>query len=133
MAVQFANMLVIIESSSVLNIVMNFVGLVVISEFDDYFYNSVRNEPLKDVLEDEEQSEVILKIEHTTSAKAKAVIEEHRIKDVYIAIDFFKDRTFANKLAYLFYKLVRVFYVSVWYYFLPMCALVGSYVFPYII
>ena len=47
----------------------------------------------------------------------------------YIHISFWQ-RSFANKLLWLVYKAFRVFYVSVWFYFLPFVVIMGSYLIP---
>ena len=50
--IEFVNFLAILTSFTVLDVVMNFLALVVISEIDDFFYCSLRDEPLKELLID---------------------------------------------------------------------------------
>ena len=42
----------------------------------------------------------------------------------------FWDREWFNMILYLFYKMLRILYVSVWYYFFPFIALMSSYIVP---
>ena len=41
------------------------------------------------------------------------------------------DRTWGNFILYLLYKVFRIFYTSVWSYFLPFVAMIRSYAVPY--
>lgn len=50
--------------------------------------------------------------------------------DNYIFVNF-KSRSFFNKLLAIVYRFYRVVYVSLWYYFLPFAALLGSFFVPY--
>lgn len=47
----------------------NFVALVIIAEFDVFVYASMKDEPLKQLIE-REFTEKVFKIQHTTSKKA---------------------------------------------------------------
>ena len=79
----------------------------------------------------------VFTIQVTTSASAKDKIPEHEIvKDPkvpedaqpqYIHISF-RERSCFNKLWYLLYIGIRAFYVSVWYYFAPLLAVLLSYI-----
>lgn len=51
-----------------LDLIGNFVSLVIIAEFDDYVYASMRGELLK-ILVEKEFTEQVLKIQHTSSKK----------------------------------------------------------------
>lgn len=54
-----------------------------------------------------------------------------KIEDGKIFLSF-TDRTLDNKFFRIIYKIYRIFYVSVWFYFLPFIALLGSYYLPYL-
>ena len=58
---------------------MNFLALVVIAEFDDFFYAAVTEYDLTDVI-DEKMYENFLVIQTTTSYKARYIMEGNRIK-----------------------------------------------------
>ena len=67
---------------------MNFLALVIISEFDDYFFNSLRREPIQDLIaqgEMEIQGSVIklsniLRIKTTTSERARHPVKGNKIQ-----------------------------------------------------
>ena len=44
--VETVNLAVLLTNNTILDIIMNFLALVIIAEFDDYFFMTVRNEPL---------------------------------------------------------------------------------------
>lgn len=48
---------------------------------------------------------------------------------MYIYISFW-DRSFFNKVFWVIYRFLRVFYVSFWFYFVPFTVIVGSYIIP---
>ena len=50
----------------------------------------------------------------------------------HIRINFWKDRSFFNKILYVLYKLLRIFFVFLWYYFFPFVAMMSSYIVPVI-
>jgi hypothetical protein len=74
--IEFVNFLAILTSFTVLDVVMNFLALVVISEFDDFFYCSLRDEPLKELLIDPCFCELLM-IERTSSRRANLDSVEH--------------------------------------------------------
>ena len=79
----------------------------------------------------------VFTIQVTTSRSAKDKIPEHEIvKDPkvpeeaqpqYIHVSF-KERSCFNKVWYILYIGIRAFYVSVWYYFAPLLAVLLSYI-----
>ena len=52
MLIELVNFLAILSSYAVIDVVMNFLALVVISDFDDFFYAALRNEENKDLISD---------------------------------------------------------------------------------
>jgi hypothetical protein len=135
---EIVNFLVLISSKNVIDIVINFMGLVVITEFEDFLSESVRDENVKKMINTDEFRELLLVITRTSSRKAMAKIPGNRIQDVklneieqkqfdlkipkYIGIS---KRTKSAKCKYVIYKFFRVLYVSVWFYFLPFILLFG--------
>ena len=87
MWVEVVNLAVLLTNNTCLDIIMNFLALVIISEFDDYFFNSLRREPIQDLIaqgEMEIQGSVIklqniLRIQTTTSARARHPVEGNKI------------------------------------------------------
>lgn len=119
-------MLIILQSQTTQDIVFNFIAVAIISDFDNFVYNSLRNEKLKEVLRDE-TAEELLPIEFTSSKKAKSFKDggeaSNQVDDngapICIKINFWSDRSFFNKLCYLIYKVYRAFFVGVYFYFFP--------------
>ena len=48
--VELVNVAILLTNNTILDVIMNFLALVIISEFDDYFFMSLRREPLKDLI-----------------------------------------------------------------------------------
>ena len=81
MMVELVNMAVMLTNGTVMDIIMNFLALVVISDFDDFFFYAVSNEPLSKLVidgelqvfkaEDPRKLDDITKIETTTSDTAR--------------------------------------------------------------
>lgn len=147
--IELVNFIAILTSFTVLDVTLNFLALVVISEFDDFFYCSLRDEPLKELLVDPCFGELLM-IERTSSRRANFDSVEHKLtKDqldiadnedenlrkaglvpTYIYQPFYT-RSPQNMIGMSIYRVLRVLYVSVWFYFLPFLTLLGSYYVPY--
>ena len=69
--VETVNMLVILQSMTTKDVVFNFIAVAIISNFDDFVFNSLRNEPLKELVSDNNANE-LLKISFTTSGKCNS-------------------------------------------------------------
>ena len=143
MYVEIVNITVILIQHSIIEIVMNFMAIVVISQFGNFFYLAFTEREWKEVIT-EKKYEKLLIIQTTTSYVARYKIDGNKIKPqkcerewieeetdfpnegaeakprlpTYIRIEFFGDRTCCNKLLYLLYKIFRLFYVVFWFYFL---------------
>lgn len=85
MLIEFVNFLAILTSFTVLDVVMNFLALVVISEFDDFFYCSLRDEPLKELLIDPCFCNLLV-IERTSSRRATVELVEHELTKAQLNI-----------------------------------------------
>jgi hypothetical protein len=83
--IEFVNFLAILTSFTVLDVVMNFLALVVISEFDDFFYCSLRDEPLKELLIDPCFCNLLV-IERTSSRRATIELVEHELTKAQLNI-----------------------------------------------
>ena len=77
--VEFVNFVALITNNAVLDVVMNFLALVVIAEFDDYFYESSDFPELQDVITDPKCEEFLI-WQTTTSYDAIHMIPENRLK-----------------------------------------------------
>ena len=83
--IEFVNFLAILTSFTVLDVVMNFLALVVISEFDDFFYCSLRDEPLKELLIEPCFCNLLV-IERTSSRRATIELVEHELTKAQLNI-----------------------------------------------
>lgn len=68
--IELVNTMVLISAKDSLSIMLNFMGLLIISEFDNYLYASLRDEPVKKLLENESFVENCLIISRTSSTRA---------------------------------------------------------------
>ena len=127
--VETVNMLVILQSNTTKDIVFNFIAVAIISDFDNFVFASLRNEPLKELVNPETSSE-FLQISFTTSAKARPFSKGGEASDqiddngdpICMKISFIKDRDCVNKLFRIIYKVFRIFFVSIYFYYYPALA-----------
>ncbi len=130
--VEFVNIEIILTSLNPVDIVYNFIALAIIAEFDDFVYSSLRNESMKKLIE-KEITEKVLIIRHTTSKKCKedelstVLNEDGEFRPLKVT---FKSRDGCNKCMYIAYKVMRTFYVSVYFYFMPFTTIVLTCVIP---
>lgn len=117
----------------------NFIAVAIISDFDNLVFNSLRNEPLKELVSDDTSAE-LLPISFTTSPKAKSFDKGGTPSDVLddngeplcLKISFWGDRSCVNKMFFLIYKLMRGFFVSIYFYFYPPIALMLTFTLPFV-
>lgn len=132
LTVEMANIGVICAANDTIDIVFNFIALAIIAEFDNYVYGSMKNESFKE-LTSRKFCKHVLVIHHTTSKKCR----EHELSDVKdedgnfrpLGIKF-KSRDTRNKIMFVTYKFFRMFYVSLFYYFLPFSVVIMSTLLP---
>ena len=125
--VEVCNLIVILASNDPLNIVLNFVAVCIVAEFDNLVFASQRSEKCSKMLEDNAIAEKILQIQHTTS-KSCHVDELSNVKDEegnYRKMRIvYSDRPWFQKFMYTLYKVCRVWYVSFYVYGLPFLAII---------
>jgi len=124
--IEVANILVLMMTPDPLDLVSNFVSLVVITQFDELVYASMKDEPCKKLIE-KEFTEKCFCIEHTSSRKAS----HHESADVINQDGYsrplrisFRNRTCGNRCMFITYKICRCFYVSIYFYYLPFIAMI---------
>lgn len=90
MSVEAVNLLILQTNGTIMDIIMNFLALVVIAEFDDYFFIPVANEPYAKLISEQKYdfqqvqklgevpTSQLLKIEVTTSNNARFRIDGNR-------------------------------------------------------
>ena len=77
--VESVNFMAILTTYQIIEIVMNFLALVVIAEFDDFFYAAVQEYDLTDVIDDK-MYENFLVVQTTTSIYSRYIMKGNRIK-----------------------------------------------------
>lgn len=55
-SVEVVNLTILLVNDSIIETIMNFLAFVMISEFDDYFFDNLRDEPVKDLISDGKMS-----------------------------------------------------------------------------
>jgi len=68
--VEFVNFLAVLDQTTFSDIVMNFTALVIISEFDDFFFNAFKDDELKACIESEHYEQLLM-VRRTSSTDAK--------------------------------------------------------------
>ena len=155
MSVEVVNIISILSYGDTLNVVICFLALAIVAQFDNFFYDSLGENKDKDLLETEEYKSLLL-IQRTTSKNARGKMAGNKLNDGNL--DFLRDpkfedkkwkldgivegdnyifvrfleRSCTNKLLSIIYRFFRVIYVSLWYYFLPFAALLGSFFIPFL-
>lgn len=189
--VEVVNLAILNTNQTIMDIIMNFLALVIIADFDDYFFLTVANEPLSKFIADgtfethtgkEVQLDDVLKVQVTSSDAARFRLDDNRlhqnsaadaqVEDItaledspsaltrppapakadsndgegenekdgpspiegepeFIYIDFWEDRTCGQKVARGLYVFLRMFFASVWFYFVPFVSIYLSFSIPY--
>ena len=132
--VELVNICVILTSFDPIDIVFNFIALAIIAEFDNYVFESLRNESMKKLLDDTVNNRILV-IRHTTSKRCREdelsdVMDEDG--DLRPLKAKFKNRSMCNKICYCFYKVYRLVYVSAYFYFFPFTVIALSQIIPLI-
>ena len=85
--VEFVNLAVLLTNDTIMDIIMNFLALVIISDFDDYFFITVKDERMSLLISDGEIDfldkkltlEDLTIIETTTSQQARFEVEGNKL------------------------------------------------------
>ena len=124
--VESISLVIIFTSANVSDVVQNFIALAIIDEFDVFIYDALRSETFKTLLRPEIQSQ-LLKISYTTSTSAlsgelgeNSDQVDQEGKPICNKIKFWGDRDTINKLYWLVYKLMRFWYVTLYFYYYPL-------------
>lgn len=130
--VETLNLFVILTSFDPIDILANFVVLQIISQFDNFMYASLNQEPLKKLLE--EECEGLMIVKHTTSKRCPMKENSDVMDDDDGTIRrrrlTYGQRDCANKTCYSIYKCSRFFYVVVYFYFVPIFVIYFSILIP---
>ena len=132
LGVEISNIGVLCCAQDPINLVFNFIALAIVAEFDNFVFESLKNESMKELVEKKFYKRVLL-IKHTTSKKCQAgelstvKDEEGDFRPLRVS---FASRTLINKVLFCIYKFLRAFYVSLFYYFIPFTAIIISTLLP---
>ena len=103
-----------------LNTVLNFLALQIITQFEEIVFQSLHNDKTKILVKKENCAKVFV-IKRTTSSRCGSneySVDHSQDSKVKLRLEF-KERTCCNKVQFCIYKIFRVGYVSIYYYFLP--------------
>ena len=132
LGVELSNIGVILGANDTISIVFNFIAVAIIAEFDNYVFDSMKNENFKHIV-DERFTKPAFPVIHTTSKKCKEN-EKGKIRDAngkrYLLKIKIGSRSWTNLFFFAIYKVLRAFYVSMFYYFLPFITIIMSTLLP---
>jgi len=134
-SIEIANIIVICCTADTLSIISNFVALVIIAEFDNYVFSSMKDESFRLLIENEFTEKAFV-IEHTSSKKCSQTElsnqkdENGEIRPLKIT---YKSRTCPNRWLLNLYKFLRTFYVSCYFYFMPFVAMIMTTALPFLL
>ena len=80
LVVESVNYVALITNTTHMDIVMNFLALAVIADFDDFFYGALFDSEYKKVITDRDVYENFLVVQTTTSRNARFIIKGNRIE-----------------------------------------------------
>ena len=129
---EVANLIVLCACNDAVNIIFNFTAIAIVAEFDNFVFESLKNESFKELLE-EKFTEKVLIIQHTTSKKCgvnELSSEKNEEGDYRPLKVSFKDRELMNKIFFVVYKIIKGFYVSFYFYFIPFTIILISAIVP---
>ena len=77
--VEVVNFIALITNTTVLDIVMNFLALVVIADFDDFFYSASKMVAYQEVITEPMYDDFLI-VQTTSSSNASLMLEENRFR-----------------------------------------------------
>lgn len=91
MCVEIVNIFSILQYQDTMNVVIIFLALAIVSDFDSFFYEALGDNKDKDLIENEgnKYDELLYTVRRTSSAAAKSKIDENKLEDP--AWDFLKE------------------------------------------
>ena len=122
--------IVLANGETQFDIIADFIIMLVIADFDTYFYNVRRADKITEMLTDPKFADLFT-WEVSTSWDAKAKIKENELKEEKILMMHemhgrpkyvhlrFKQRTCLNAFLYIVYKFFNLLYTAFFYYFMP--------------
>jgi len=130
--IELASILVVCAAVDTIDIIFNFIALSILASFDNFVYESLKNESFKELISRPFTQET-LKIKHTTSKKCQIhevsdeIDEKGNARPLRVS---FRLRTKGMKILFVIYKMIRTFFVSLYYYFFPFVCVIFSTLIP---
>lgn len=133
LTVEMANIFVLCCANDTIDIVFNFIALAIIADFDNYVFQSMKGEGLRELIV-ERFTKKVLRVEHTTSKKCRVeertgIWNEEKQEFRKLKIQF-SERPIVNKLFFSLYKVLKTFYISVFFYYMPFLSIILSSLLP---
>jgi hypothetical protein len=100
---EIINIILICGQETIMDTIVNFIALGVIAEIDNYYYDALATSPFKQAVEEP------LKVSHTSKSLP------------------FEDRPRSGKCLRFNYRLIRIWYISAYYYFTPFLTPIITY------
>lgn len=134
--IELTNLLIILSSTNEFDVVMNFMALKVIAEFPGLFMVGVEKNLINEIVSSEKYS-YLYRITRTTSTITRStaehldlVNEDHPfVSQQTLRVDF--QSKWPKKVMRSIYKVLRLFHVTLWYYFFPSFTLILSFALPF--
>ena len=132
---EWACIFIILISEAPIAVVSNFVSLAIITQFDDFIYESLKNEVLKKLYQEDIRETLVIR-RHTSSHRCPP--EELVLPDAWYAGNMqpedmtkplrleFQKRSACNKFLYILYRAQKVYYLSSYFYFFPFISITLS-------
>jgi hypothetical protein len=118
-AVEMLNMFSLLSVMDLFEFVRDFTALVIIADFDLLMSLTLKESCLRLIIKDERFQKNVLTITRSTSSRF-IDSDQDATKKGYALITWRERRSWFSFVGYAFYRLLRVLYVSVWFYYLPL-------------
>ena len=137
-AVEALNMMSLLSVMDLFEFIRDVTALIVIADFEMLMSLTLKEDCLKLLINLESFQSGCLTIKRTTSGEADETLllkekadPEVTAKKLKVKIES-KDRTWAEYAGYKVYRVFRILFVSVWFYYLPMIVFYGQYYVPFL-
>jgi len=136
--IEIVAFIVLLTSTSYIEVILNFMTLQVIAGFDEAFWSAVGPNPSKEIVTTEGFKD-LWKICRTSSPNAfkneKNEIDDDTLPEENTEITHilygFSDLSCFWKVCRLIYKFFKVIQITVWFYSIPFLFILGSYLIPF--
>jgi hypothetical protein len=129
-AIEFSNILLCLMTTDTIDMISNFVAIQIVSVFDEFVYASMSDEPLKIMVEESVVEEIFV-VNHTTSKKAREseMVTDNEGVERPLKVTW-QMRGPKFNFFRVIYFILRCYYVSIYFYFLPFLSIMVSILAP---